>query len=363
MDDLKATRVLTVTADQRSIVPLALQSNTLTGTVYAGEQPLSNARLALVPFGQTGSGRYGTTTDAEGRYTFSVEQPGRYVLKHEVSMMVYGAETPATVSGIDTRFDWRLPATRLTITFESADGPLPTEAGVLLVLDGPSGIGAGGTVNLARGERSIAFVGLPLGRYSARAFSGDVQSTAPLALELTPSQSEARGTLRLERATRVSMRVTGPDGVMLPTANVRGGAARPGGGVFDITGPPGTSLIVTAPGFVPRCVVLQRTHRPEFTVSLTQASPHTASIRFSPGLEGASAPGLVLGLPGSDCPVPAAMFTERTRRDEQGVTVVTFGDLPAGEYRYTPNVRYPPQPLMVPGPELGFVRKPRQPPQ
>ena len=91
------------------------------------------------------------------------------------------------------------------------------------------------------------------------------------------------------------------------------------------------------------------------------SSSAQATFRFNPSLGDWAAPGRVFGLPGSDCPVPLSVFPEVRRRNEGSATIVTVGGLPLGTFEYAPTLRYPPQPLHVPGHELGFMIRPNAP--
>jgi hypothetical protein len=348
----------TVVSSRRTSVSLRRPSTILTGTVYGGGRPITDMRLSLRRIGDPDGAEFWATTDQRGHYSIAVPVPGQYEMKHRVAELVKGAVTVVTLSPGETRYDWKLPAAELTISFV-ATGRMPLPPKVNLTVDGPQGFYIKGTFNLESEGHSFTFPGLPMGSYGGRAFAEDIISPDPVKVELTESNPTARLTVRLEPVSPLTVRVLRPDGSVLNTARISDWPS-PQPGVFDLRllGPGGI-IFVSAPGYVPRCIELQRSHRPSFDVTMMPASSAQATFRFNPPLGDEAAPGRVFGLPGSDCPVLLSVFREVGRRKEGNATVVTIGGLPLGTYEYSPTSRYPPQPLYVPGPELGFMIRPR----
>jgi hypothetical protein len=349
-----------VVSERRSAIRLQRPSTVLMGTVSFGDRLQSNMPLALRETGTDGE-EFWATTDSIGRYAIAVPAPGSYELLHRVSQLNRGAAVRVALSPGETHYDWKLPATRLTLTFVTTDG-LAMPPDLMVAVSGPNGSFLGSTFSAESEGHTITLPGIPFGTYRASAYANGIISADRLTISLTESNPIAHHTIRLEAVVPLTVRVLRPDGTVLENAktDTRFKVLQPG--TFDIReASPGSPVIIEAPGYVPRCVTVQRSHRPSFDVTMTALSPGQATFRFNPPLGDWAPPGRVFGLPGSDCPVPLALFTEVSRRTEGNATVVTIGGLPLGTFEYAPTLRYPPQPLHVPGPELGFMIRPRPP--
>jgi hypothetical protein len=362
MNDIKASKAFTVSPDSRLALTIGSPENSLAGVITMGNKPAGGVKLRLSAM--EGSLFHSeTVTDASGHYQVSAPDTGEYQLAVVAGSLFLSLRTGVRLSAGESRFDWRLPDSVLKVVVVS---PPEARTSRLLTLDVRGSNGYSQFGYLTPDEHDASFYGLPDGRYEITAVSDVAVAMRPAQAEINSRLREVVVEITLEPVSEGRLRVINGQGV--PLANARAqvgsrGLTREGPGSFvnDGTLAPGQWLTVSAPGYVPRCVVVTRTMLPSANVQLFPASPQSGKLRFKPALDSDERPGTIHGLPGSECPVGLEFFSIRSWKSDKESTLVEFGDLPEGTFGYAPSTRWTPQPLYVPGTELEFTRRPRPP--
>jgi hypothetical protein len=223
--------------------------------------------------------------------------------------------------------DFDMSETALHIRVVSEDGTLPDETVELAVTGG----GQRWTSTFDAGSEAVPFVDLDFGEYvvTASASSG-LASSDPIAVSLTPERPVAEVDVVLDRH-KGSLEVVDENGGPVPSVQVRAGTAVLGPvapGLYRLDDVAvGERLNVRADGFVPMCRVLSA-GAPDLRLVLTRAS-EVVTLHLAANRTWES--GLLVDLPGSDCPVELGE-AEALKQLEPGRTTLVLR-LPPGAWR------------------------------
>ena len=283
------------------------------GAVTVGGEPAVGLQLRF----EHGVRQWHVATDALGRYEVVLGEPGEY------AVAVGGGDLPArtfqrSYASGEQREDVELAAGAIAVVVRAEPGAAKDET-VDLGLLAQDGRRRAGRVQLPGG--SGAFAGLDLGAYTVTASTASgLRSRDPARVELTASAPSAEVELVLERGGGV-LRVVGADGSALAGASATvAGRALPerAPGVFALDGvPAGERLTAQAPGHAAACRVLDGSVR-EMAVPLLLPSD-VLELSLRPDAPWRDS--LLIGLPGSDCPVAIDDVEPQVRVEEHGVTI------------------------------------------
>jgi hypothetical protein len=362
MHDRRAARDFTVVPGNRVPLVMGLGPYRLSGTVTMGNRPATGLTLQLSTLDESMIKATGVTNE-RGQYSISAPTAGEYQLAVMGGTLMSVMRTGVRLSEQDSHFDWALPDSLLTVEVAIPQNARSKRL-LTIHLRGSNGWHEFGY--MTPDETVVQFAGIPDDHYEVTAVSDTAVATSPVQVKINAQNRKATVVVKLEPMTAGLVRVTDPQGSPIINSQVRVGVMgldRTGSGIFRNDGvlAPGQMMTVAAPGFVPRCLIVSREMLPDTHVTLFPASRQSARLRFAPPLEPWERPGLIHGLPGSDCPVGLEFFTTISRKSGNDATVVELGDLPEGTFGYAPSVRWPPQPLQVPGAVLEFTRRPRTP--
>jgi hypothetical protein len=329
------------------------RASSVDGTLLIGSRPAPTG--TFLSFHRNGR-RWSTKTGAEGRFHIDLAEAGRYVVnldsaEHLATAIITLDFTPGT-----NPVRLELPSGAIRLQARRVDGTPLTEplqvhvsgqaslAGFLLPSEGPD-------TNL---------IGLGFGSYRIRGDSASGLVSDFADVMLSPDAPVATVALVLSEQKGI-LRVVDSRGSPIRGAQVRASAymeeSPPGSGSYALRRiPKGEELWISAEGFLPTCAF---TVLPTMSVVLTAVGPHTATIRIAPPPR---APiGEVLGLPGSECPVPVSMLPFTQRKDADAL-VLDLKGLPALSLRYRPLAKAPFSVVSVPGPSVTVVPPTRQSP-
>lgn len=341
-----------VQADEIAQVLVERPSVQVVGSVSLGGAPAPEGSRLQFAIGEQ---VFDTTTDAAGRYAVTLGAPGRYTARLvSASYLWPRSQSVDLVAGVN-RFDWRMPGGALRLAVRREDGGRLDEI-VQIVCRG-SGPDFAGPATPEELESPLVIGGLSLGEATctARTRSGLVSSGVRTSLTVDRPLADVTLTLRWLPAELV---VRGAHGAPLPGAAVIVDNRSlpedpPLSGRYRLTGSaPGATMLIVAPDHLPLCRTLREHDFPAAEVTLHPAGGIAATIRLTP--IATRPPGLVYGLPGSECPVRLSELGPELR--QSGDTTEITLRLPPGVYRYQPYLTFPPQTLVVPGPPLELKR-------
>jgi hypothetical protein len=290
------------------------------GTVTAGGLPAVGLRVQFDLAAQ----RWSVATDESGAFAARLGRAGEYTIA------VGGGDLPSrtfrrTYASGEQREDVELAMGAIAVVVRAEGAAAePVDLG-LFATDGRR---RAGRVQLPGGHG--AFAGLDLGTYTVTASTASgLRSREPAHAELTAASPTASVELVLERGGG-TLKVVDASGSPLAgaSATVAGRSlAERAPGVFGLDAvPAGERVIAQAPGHVAACRVLDGSRR-EMTVSLLLPSD-VLELSLRPDAPWRDA--LLVGLPGSDCPVSIDDVEPQVRAEEHGVTVALR--LPRGSF-------------------------------
>lgn len=285
--DVRDQQTTAVTIEKRRVI--------VTGVATLNGRPLVGETLRFVP--RPGSRADGTSveTDSSGFYRVDLPQAGDYSIAIGTPEWVSGPR--ATFKEGENTQDLALRGGSIVVGVNGWDRETPT----VVAVNGPTS----NNLTIRRGDDlPVAVRGLAFGSYrvSAAQQTGLV-SRETKAVTLDEAHPEAKLEIDLvANAGRVLVRDS--TGALLEGASVRQGAvrlARESPGVLRAAGvAPGSMLLVTAPGFVPTCIVATLADR---DVLLSHGQP--AVIQLPSDLSRAG--GYFIDLR-SECPVPMNLY-------------------------------------------------------
>jgi hypothetical protein len=336
-----------VRRNQRAQASLSTLPVHVSGRVtYGADRPAAGLLVWFELDAQTWS----AATDASGEYALSLGAPGAYVVSVRTAKGLPSHTVVRTLPSGEQRLDLAMSEASLDVRVVRPAGSAPGEV-VQLSLTAGGGRRLSGTTTPEE-EGTARFVGLAFDEYfvTARTASG-LTSVAAARVELTPDQPAGEVEVVLGRH-RGRLRVTDERGQPLAQSQVSAGVARLAAsapGLFPLEGvPAGEWLKVRAAGYAPLCRVLDPKELPEVRVVLPQASD-SLRLHFASQLPWES--GMLLGLPGSDCPVEMADLGTVTSLGDNRTTVLLR--VPRGQYQFAMgSARYP---LVVPGQDV-YIR-------
>lgn len=344
---------VTIDAGERAQVTLARPTVEVTGQVFFGSVPApAGTRIHFELERQ----RISTTTGEEGAFHVRLMTPGRYTARLESGRYFWTWTDSVDLVAGANRFDWRVPAGALRLTLKRHDGLTIDESVQLQCAS--KGFHAAGPVLPEELEQPVVIAGLPLDevRCSADTKSGLVSNQ--LLVRLTSRSPVVDSTLDLRLLVgQVELRgaLGGPlSGARVTVANMTLAEAPPGSGVYSLVrATPGAGMLITAPGHLPLCRIVKETDYPLFRLSMQEAGSAQVTFRLTP--QATRPPGMVYGVPGSECPVMLFAFEPTLRSVGENSTEIRFF-LPPGAYQYQPYSLFPLQPFSVPGSPLELTR-------
>ena len=279
---------------------------------------------------QTDTGVWATRANDEGEYALRLGAPGQYAISVQAADGAPAARFERRLeSGAQPQpQDFDLSETALHVRVVSQDGTLPDETVELAVTRG----GQRWTSTFEAGSEAVPFVDLDFGEYvvTASASSG-LASSDPVAVRLTPERPVAEVDVVLDRH-KGSLEVVDENGGPVPSVQVRAGTAvlRPvAPGLYRLDDVAvGERLHLRADGFVPMCRVLSPQELPDLRLVLTRAS-EVVTLHLAANRTWES--GLLVDLPGSDCPVELGE-AEALKQLEPGRTTLVLR-FPPGAWR------------------------------
>jgi len=353
-NDLKAADDFTIDADQLTWANIGEPRVVVEGRVRLGEKPGPGL---LVAFTRANSSQrlWVAETDRNGEYRLALDRAGNYSVEVRASRRLGAEAVLARLNDGVNRFDLNLPATRLTVKLQRADGQ-PIDEIVSVHLDGLSKTRSG--LVLPRDGHVLEFAGVPMGSYMVTADTNSgLVSVQPGAASIAQSTPEA--TVVLTLSTNIGeLRLLASEGGPIQGARVQVNSRilderEPG--VFELKSvSPGNEVLVSAPGLIPVCHLLTAADFHRSVVVMSRGS-HAVEINFTPPVSGPI--GEIIGLPGSTCAVPLGITSFGATEDANSTTIRIVG-MPEGRFSYRPTPVTPPQTMDVPGPPLKFT-KPR----
>lgn len=309
-----------ITADQATDVAVRAYARVV-GSVTVGGEPAVGLPLRF----EHGVRQWHVATDAEGGYEVVLGEPGEYAVAVGGGDLPSRAFRRAYAAG-EQREDVELATGAIAVVVRAEDAPRtePVDLG-LFAADGRR---RAGRVQLPGGRGS--FGGLDLGTYTLTASTASgLRSREPAQVELTASSPTASVELVLERGGG-TLRVVGAGGSPLAgaSATVAGRAlAERAPGVFGLDAvPAGERVVAQAPGHVAACRVLGASDREPAMALLVPSDLLELTLRADAPWQEA----LLVGLPGSDCPVSIDDVEPQVRTEGHGVTIALR--LPRGSF-------------------------------
>jgi len=338
-----------------SVVQARLASPTVEvfGSLYFGD--LVAPEGTTIRF-ESDKQRYETTTDARGGYRVKGGKPGKYTARVQSAKYLWTwTESVALVDG-PNRFDWKVPGGSLALTLRRQDGAPLTETVQLQC--SARGFHTAGPILADEAAEAVVLVGLPLDSVKCSADTKSGLVSDEMIVRLTPTSPSVRSTLRLRMLTgKLELRnvAGGPlSGARAIVGNVILEEDPAGSGQYTLSrNIPGAGMLITAPGHLPMCRQLSEADYPLLRLTMLDAGNLPVAIRLTP--RATRAPGLLFGVPGSECPLPLFAFDPALRNVGANSTDIRFV-LPAGTYQYQPYGLFPLQTLTVPGPVLELTR-------
>jgi len=326
----------------------------ITGVVTAAGRPQAELVVRLMGAGRRFVAE--TETDSDGRFAVSVGRPGAYKV-----MVSAGSALPSTsrevslgVGHNDVVLD--LPATEVRVTVVPADGPSPEF--VQIVLHGPAdetGDSRAGFVTRADGLKG-RFVGVGFGEYRMSAFTTDgvpASSMEAAVFAVSSTEPVIDVTLHLVRR-QLTVQVVGEDGKAIDYAEITAlhrRLERTAGGAFDATWmPAGEGMVVRAAGMLSVCGYAGREGSQSFRLEPLKEARARIKLLDARGMIG----GRLIGVRGSDCPVPVVSLDVDWDALDDGSVEMTIRGLPAGEYEYQAGERAPLERVRAPGEVLTY---------
>lgn len=334
----------------------------VTGTVWLGEKPASEVNVEF--FSAVGETRAGSVkTDAAGRFSVGLQEPAGYAVAVAALATLPSTYREFTFPAGENVVDIRLPATSLVVQLLDERGDPLSERDartVQLLIRGPrapTSSHSAGFVGLESHYKG-RYVGLGYGDYSVSAFTSTGLVSSDIGrVDLSEPEPDGRLQLRLVRRP-LALRVQDTDGRPIRGARVASmlqrSATEQRWPIPINSVPPGELIEVSAPGFLPICVVAQRIGG----VQVVEVHPLGAGAARITLVDGPGRPvGILYGLPGSQCPVAiGAMRVEEIGGMEQPQrnTFEILG-LPTGTYQYRAQVQAPSAQVRVPGPTVEYA--------
>lgn len=280
-----------------SSAAIADASVTVFGTVTKNDKPLANEVVRFRAPDTSSADGVETRTDHEGRYDVTLGEPGRY--RVTLGKPAWPLERRVELVEGSNRLDWSFAGGAIAVRLNGWDRSTRTTISAV----GPTPQ----NLTLSEGDKAEAQLsGLAFGTYEVRAAQRNgAVSVQPKKVTISASSELARVELDL-RENVATLAVRDGAGLPVSTAIVRMGTAAPLAssqpGFYSLTGvPPGAMLYVTAPGLVPSCRFAAMSN-----IEVTLAKGQPAVIQFPFAVPQPA--GYLVGVPGSECPVPMALF-------------------------------------------------------
>jgi hypothetical protein len=249
-----------------------------------------------------------------------------------------------------------LPATEVRVTVVPPDGPSPEL--VQIVLHGPADEAGDSRAGFVTGTDGLKgrFVGVGFGEYRVSAFTTDgvpASSMAPAVFAVSSTQPSLDVTLHLVRRT-LTVQVLGEDGKAIDYAEIMAlhrRLERTDGSAFDASWMPAREeMVVRAAGMLSACRYAGREASQSIRLEPLQDARARIKLLDARGMIG----GTLIGLPGSDCPVPVVHMDVDWAALDDGSVEMTIRGLPAGEYGYRAGERAPVERVRAPGELLAY---------
>jgi hypothetical protein len=318
----------------------------VSGRVTVGGEPARRLRLVF----SRGPRQWNAETDGDGAYRAVLGDAGEYGVSLRASAALPSQTFARTWRAGDQEEDFALGEGAIAVRVRAAGEPLTED--VHLALMAKQGARVAGSFH-PQAQDAARFVGLEYGEYTVSASTASgLTSRTPGEAVLSPSAPEAEVVLDLGRH-RGRLVLADARGGPLIGARAQVGLSplreqSPGIFVLDAVAM-GERLTVNAPGFAPVCRVLQAGDLPELRMTL-QPADASLTLHFPADLAWHDA--ALVGLPGSDCPVPLEEVESRIRLEPQGASVVLR--LPRGTFAVSRQGRS--QAVVVPGPDVTIER-------
>jgi len=300
--------------------------------------------------------RFEATTDERGSYSARAGKPGRYTARIESAKYLWTwTESVSFVEGLN-RFDWRIPGGSLKLKLRREDGKQLDETVQLQC--SARGFHSAGPVMANEVAETVVLLGLP---FEAIKCSADTKSglvSDELLVRLTATTPSVDSTLRLRSLPgKIDLRdaVGNPlSGARVNVGNITLDEDPPGSGQYALVrSVPGSGMLITAKGHLPMCRQLKESDFPLLRLSMVAGGTMQATIRLTP--QASRPPGLMHGVPGSECPIPLFAFDPVVRSFGATSTDILLR-LPEGTFQYQPYSLFPLQTFVVPGPPLELTR-------
>lgn len=351
--DVRAAHDFQIVADQLEWAHITEPAVIIEGRVRLGDRPAAGVTLQFQKTDRS-SRSWVATTGADGTYHAATDRPGFYVLELRAARYLGSHGRRVALQPGTNRIDLDLPASRLAVRLERADGRSFDEP-VQVHLRGETIPPRSGFV-LPTEEHEIEFLGLPNGTYVVTADSpSGLIAERPGQVMLSEGAPDASVALRLA-LRQGELRLVWDDGSPVQAARVQSNMR-----VLDEEAPgqyalrsaaPGSELLISAPGAVPVCHVLAPAEIDSATIVMTRGQ-HAAELRFTPRIPFPI--GVFDGLPGSNCPVPITLMSLQAEETTESTIVRVLG-LPAGRFSFRPTRVTPAEIVDVPGSPVTFTK-------
>jgi hypothetical protein len=295
----------------------------VTGTVTAGGGPAPGQRLLF----EQAADRWNAMTDARGAYEVLLGPPGEYVVSVLAAKDLPSRSFTRTFVPGDQQEDIELGPGAIEVWIRAEPGTR-LDGSVELALFESQGRRLSGRFDV--GPEPAVFNGLDYGQYTVTATTASgLRSRNEARVDLSSDAPSATVDLLMARGGGV-LRVVGSDGAPLDDARASAGDSplpQREPGLFDLAGvPAGERLVAHAPDHVPACRLMAGdTADPVVPLPVAESS---LTLRLR-----ADAPWrdlLVIGLPGSDCPLAVHDLEPQVQTGDYAVSITL--ELPRGSF-------------------------------
>lgn len=332
---------------------LAAPSVQIEGSVVIGSAP---APAGTKIHFEVDKQRFEAITDERGGYRVRAGKPGKYTARIESGKYLWTwTDSVSFVEGFN-RFDWKIPGGSLRITLKREDGKSLDETVQLQCY--AKGFHSAGPIMPNEVGEPIVLLGLPFEAIKCSAETKSSLVSDELLVKLTPATPSIDSTLRLRSlAGKVDLRdaLGNPlSGARVVVGNLTLDEDPPASGQYSLVrSVPGAGMLITAKGQLPMCRQLKESDFPLLRLSMVSSGTKLATIRLTP--QASRPPGLMHGVPGSECPIPLFAFEPVLRSFGAKSTDILL-TLPEGNFQYQPYGLFPLQSFTVPGPPLELTR-------
>jgi len=302
-----------VAPQQWSGILLSNSRTTVSGRVLLNQRPLSGVELSF----SGGSPRGATSrvvTDSQGSYNTGLPAPGRYVVTLSSGSVRIPRTTTTSIAEGPNSFDWEMEGGVLTIRTSGWDRLSPLELSLSVLKTVGATYSSSVTAIPPDSPEPIELAGLSFGTYRVSAGVHKGASAKPVQVSLDEKQPQQTIDLELTDnpvVLRVRDEAGSPiSGVLVTGAN---GATEVQPGEFVVRGaPPGTSLGIRIPGFVPTCRVTPKGGDVDVIAQAGRV------VQFESDRVAVVSGAMVLSVAGADCPVPLSLFSVRRQSGGDG---------------------------------------------